>query len=331
MKKIFAMVLCIILMLSLSVTAFAAGTEVTLTPSATSVTQGENVTFSLAINGTDSYKSMSLTFKYDSKAFEIVKGEWKVQDSVLADVNTEKNIAAVALKAATNKAGEVFTFVLKAKADAEISSQTVSVDYVVKNGSTEVAKATATKTVKITCKTHTFGDWKVTTAATCDKEGKQERTCTACGFVESKTDKALGHKYGAYAETKAATCTDKGVQTATCSVCKKTTTKAINALGHDVELAVVTEATATTEGLKEGVCKTCGETISEVIPVDPTASEPTVSEPDDTTSEPDDSQQVDEPTDDGNGNLTTIIIIVVVAIAIIALIVLLLLLKKKKQ
>ena len=43
---------------------------------------------------------------------------------------------------------------------------------------------------------HTYGNWTVKTAATCDAAGTEVRECSKCHETESKTIPALGHNYG---------------------------------------------------------------------------------------------------------------------------------------
>jgi len=42
---------------------------------------------------------------------------------------------------------------------------------------------------------HTFEDWRTTTAATCKKEGIQRRTCSECGFEESRSIEKKPHTF----------------------------------------------------------------------------------------------------------------------------------------
>lgn len=79
---------------------------------------------------------------------------------------------------------------------------------------------------------HRFGEWKVTVAATCTKDGVSRRICSICGVVEEKPVPATGHKFSAWTVTKAATCTETGTEKRTCSVCSKEETRVIAALGH---------------------------------------------------------------------------------------------------
>ena len=43
---------------------------------------------------------------------------------------------------------------------------------------------------------HSFGDWEVTTPATCTEAGVETRTCSLCDATETRTIAALGHTPG---------------------------------------------------------------------------------------------------------------------------------------
>lgn len=87
-----------------------------------------------------------------------------------------------------------------------------------------------------------FHEWS---AATCETP----ITCVKCGKTKGES---LGHDW------IDATCTNPS----TCSRCKKTSGKA---LGHDADFKVVQKATCSEEGLEEGYCKRCKETVSNTI------------------------------------------------------------------
>lgn len=99
---------------------------------------------------------------------------------------------------------------------------------------------------------HRFGEWKVTVAATCTKDGVSRRICSICGAVEEKSVPAPGHKFGAWTTTKEPTCTETGTEKRTCSVCSKEETRVIAALGHTPG----TEMLADKDG-HWNVCKVC--------------------------------------------------------------------------
>lgn len=79
---------------------------------------------------------------------------------------------------------------------------------------------------------HRFGEWKVTVAATCTKDGVSRRICSICGAVEEKSVPATGHKFGEWTTAKKPTCTETGTEKRICTVCSKEETRVIAALGH---------------------------------------------------------------------------------------------------
>ena len=113
--------------------------------------------------------------------------------------------------------------------------------------------------------THTFGEWTVTTPATCTKDGVKTRTC-ACGETETRAIPATGHTFGEWTVTTPATCTVDGVESRTCSACGETETQTIPATGHSFgEWTVTTPATCTVDGVETRSCA-CGETETRAIP-----------------------------------------------------------------
>ena len=80
-------------------------------------------------------------------------------------------------------------------------------------------------------KRHTYGDWQTTAEATCEADGSRQRTCSACGTVETEEVTTKGHSYSVTSSV-AASCTTGGSSTSTCSTCGKQTTTATAATGH---------------------------------------------------------------------------------------------------
>lgn len=95
---------------------------------------------------------------------------------------------------------------------------------------------------------HRFGEWKVTVAATCTKDGVSRRICSICGVVEEKPVPATGHKFSAWTVTKAATCTESGISTCKCSVCGTEETMIVPSLGHSMTATADKAATCTEAG-----------------------------------------------------------------------------------
>ena len=112
--------------------------------------------------------------------------------------------------------------------------------------------------------THAFGDWTVTTPATCTADGVETRSC-ACGETETRAIPATGHSFGEWTVTTPATCTKDGVESRTCSACGETETRAISATGH-------------VDADNDGKCDVCQADITPVNPGNP--DNPTPDNPD---------------------------------------------------
>ena len=117
------------------------------------------------------------------------------------------------------------------------------------------------KTEKLSVVPHDYTDEIVTLEPTCTEEGVLSFACTMCGDV-SKTEviDALGHKEGDLVVTKEASCVEPGAKQSTCTVCGTVMTdEVIPALGHkDDKGTVTTEPACEEEGTKTYKCTICG-------------------------------------------------------------------------
>lgn len=73
-----------------------------------------------------------------------------------------------------------------------------------------------TNPIKAEC-THKFGSWATTQKVTCTVNGSEQRKCSLCGKIETRTIKATGHKYTD--KVIAPTTTQKGYTLHTCVNC----------------------------------------------------------------------------------------------------------------
>lgn len=78
-------------------------------------------------------------------------------------------------------------------------------------------------------------DWSDTeTLPTCTKDGEKGKVCSRCGMKETEKIPALGHDWGDWTVTTPATCTNEGVETRTCNRDPShVETRAIPASGHN--------------------------------------------------------------------------------------------------
>lgn len=295
MKKIISLLVCLVLVFSLSISAFAAGSaKVNSDASADVIKVGDTVVVTVSLSDCAPFKSMALTPNFDKNVFEIVSGEWLLDGAALSNFNGTS--AAIAYSNAVEKSGDIFKYVLKVKDNATLKNTTIKTDAVIKNGSTVIASTANATTVKVICKTHSFGAWDkadnnnhkhtctacgtaessahtwnggtITKTATCKETGVKTYTCTVCNATKTETiATTTNHTFGNWTQTKEPTCTAKGTESRICSICQKVETKDIAALGHKFSDPTVTkDPTCSEEGIESGKCTRCDKETTNTLP-----------------------------------------------------------------
>ncbi len=172
--------------------------------------------------------------------------------------------------------------------------------YYTPNTDTTTVTPLAVKEFYVNCTNHVYGEWTITTPATCTTDGVREHTCTGCGHTESETITALGHDYqgvpvaptcgaqgyteytctrcpdqyqddfvaatgnhdwGEWTNTTEPTCTDGGTQQHTCNACGLTESEHTSATGHNYGTQII-DPTCTAAGYTEHACQNPGCTAS---------------------------------------------------------------------
>ena len=118
---------------------------------------------------------------------------------------------------------------------------------------------------------HSFGDWETIQAPDCGSAGTEQRTCSVCGYTETRGLDALGHDWDAdYTVDQEPTCTQEGSRSIHCKRCGAVKdSQVIPATGHDPEVRNGQSATCTREGYTGDVyCRTCSELLEKgrIIP-----------------------------------------------------------------
>ena len=295
MKKIISLLVCLVLVFSLSISVFAAGSAKVNSNSSTNVVKlGDTITVTVSLSDCAPFKSMALTPNYDKNVFEMVSGEWLLTGATLSNFNGTS--AAIAYTPVVEKSGAIFKYVLKVKDNATLKNTTIKTDAVIKNGATPVESVAGSVTVKVICKNHSFGAWSIadnnnhkhictacdtaessahtwnggaiTKAATCKETGVKTYTCTVCNATKTEAiATTTNHTFGNWTQTKEPTCTAKGTESRTCSICQKVETKDIAALGHKFSDPTVTkEPTCSEEGIESGKCTRCDKETTNTLP-----------------------------------------------------------------
>ena len=114
---------------------------------------------------------------------------------------------------------------------------------------------------------HQWDEGKITTPATCTKDGVKTYTCSVCSGTRTEAVKAGDHQFGVWNVTKNATCAAAGELTRTCSICGEKETMEIAKLNVHIwdEGKVTTPAACTKDGVKTYTCTVCKMTKTETI------------------------------------------------------------------
>ena len=290
MKKIICSIVCVVLVLSLCFTANAeAGAIIT---GDSSVTVGDEITFTVSVSGCTDVSSVAVALTYDS-GFELVSTTW-LKDGGLKTFDTTKNKGSLGMLSSPDINGDLFKVVLKA-VSASATAQNVSVNVIGKKGSSEIINVTPSKSVTINCATHSYGSYtnkddnnhvhtctacgheetaahtwnsgEVTKTANCKEKGVKTYTCTVCGATKTEDiPKTTEHSWDSGVVTTEPKCEEKGVKTYTCTVCQETKTEDINPLGHDFATYVSNnDATCESDGTETAKCTRCTKTDTRVV------------------------------------------------------------------
>ena len=283
MKKILS-VIVLVLMISICSIVNAAGGTATINGN-NSVTVGSNIVLTVNVSGCGDASSVAVNVSFGSD-FEFVSAEWLKGGMINNpyDVNTGKG--ALGGLSSTDINGNLYRLTLKAKT-ANANTQTVKVSIIVKNGSDVIFNKVASKSVKINCVTHSYGEWikfdvtnhkhtcsycgnvetnghswnagEITKNTSCKEEGNKKYTCTVCSEIKNESiAKTNNHSFGDWNNTKNPSCTEVGTKTRTCLICQKQETADIVATGHSMgDWTTTTEPKCTNSGTETRKCTKC--------------------------------------------------------------------------
>lgn len=149
MKKLFALLLCLGVMLSCAVCVSADNvTTVEIISPVEKVTPGEEITFEVHISAEEACSSFGIVPQYDHTVFEIVDGRCKLGGATLRVFDPEKGFAYL-FEEGTVPNGLVGTFVMKVKENAPTGSAQIEATLAVKNASETIPGALIPAQVRV--------------------------------------------------------------------------------------------------------------------------------------------------------------------------------------
>ena len=106
---------------------------------------------------------------------------------------------------------------------------------------------------------HNWSGWSVAEKATCKGAGREVRSCTRCGISESRSLPALGHDWTAWYTENEPTCTERGTTRMDCERCGTYSFNYLEPTGHAFgEWHVTIEPQPGIPGEEQRECSKCG-------------------------------------------------------------------------
>ena len=259
MKRLLSIFLAVVLVMSLAVTAFAAESSATVSASSAELPYNadadQQVTITYTVSGAFTTYEM------------VVSAEAPITIASISGIVGNPATGAVAYATDSNIESHSFTVTYNVPAGtAGTYAVSADVDYVSDADLDDAAVSVAAGAIVIEAPVvehvHAWGEWEVTTPATCTEAGVETRTCANADCpigTETREIPALGHTWGEWEVTKEATCVEAGVETRTCSVCGETETREIAMVDHNYGAWTFCGTDAKHE--HEKVCSVCGDKV----------------------------------------------------------------------
>ena len=220
MKKLFALLMTLVLVFSVSDVALADQAKMTVSGKE-SVKRGEKVEYTVSLADCEKANTLGIEVSYDDDVWAKVTNDcgWS-KEGKLQDFDPVKNIGVWAVDTAQTLDGDVFKLSFTVNGNAPFGETEVAVKLIVKYNEEVIGTFTDTIKVNVVCE-HAYGDW------TNKDANNHVKVCKNC-----KHEVTEAHKWDAGKVTTAATATKAGTKTYTCTVCKATKTESIPATGE---------------------------------------------------------------------------------------------------
>ena len=281
MKKRLFLALCLVLVVALTaIPAMAASSvDAWVETNKTTISPGDSITITVYAE-VDNCGGGACKLSFDSSVFTLTSGESKVAGAFVNGFYASSMSTTFAFNESAPVSGVISVFELTVKDDAPSGSYAVTATF-----NTDGFSVSDSVTLSMACDhsytndcdeecntcgatretEHDFGDGKITTAATCGKEGVKTYTCGICGATKTEAIAKTDHTWDSGKVTKEATCSTAGEKLYTCTACQTTKTEEIDTLDHNFTVIGYVPATCEERGEMEFLCADCGYTYDDYI------------------------------------------------------------------
>lgn len=282
MKKLTAVLLCVILLIScLPFAAFAAtddsqidvnevlkSTVLSVSLSSAETTAHKDVTLDLTVDSNPGFSVMLLNLSFGTESITLKSVESKVS-GVTADFSNQSGAATLAfyhLGSDCTVVGTLATLTFSVGAFSGVAPVALSAEEgdICNNDAASLEAVLNNGSITVNCISDShYYVYEGTTQASCTKKGEIKYVCTVCGDVKITYIDEIDHVAKSEWEViKQPDCDTQGYSALLCQYCfTELDTEPIAALGHkytdDPEI-VTNEPTCTVAGSKYKVCYVCG-------------------------------------------------------------------------
>lgn len=199
-KNLIAFLVVLVLSISTSITVFADTSTSAQVSSVTTVSRGEEITFTVGISNGTEVQSILIIPSYDSNVFELISGAWTLSGEMISDFSVSSGDGVILFNPGINVDGTVLTFTLKAKDDAVFGTYTISAEVIITDSNGNSMLNTSGASVQIKCN-HSFTKVDTTylkSEATCTSPTLYYKSCVTCGAQGTETFEygtTLAHTY----------------------------------------------------------------------------------------------------------------------------------------
>ncbi len=270
MKKLFACLFAIIILVINVIPCFAATPTLSVSASDYTVAAGDTIKVTVSLSANSELNALTFNVNYNTDEFEYVAGSMSsggIFEDEYVDFLTVGTVRYDGVSYnGTSSGGTAISMSFRVKNNEGKLGGKISVSTVTATGADDSSVRVSGSSIIVSCD-HSRMVWEPKTAATCTKAGTETGTCT-CGHTATRETEKKAHTYTSSTVKKPASCTETGIEVGTCTVCGASGAESkIPAKGHDYSEWVVKQpATADTMGIKERFCRNCGETKTQMIP-----------------------------------------------------------------
>lgn len=202
MKKIIAVLGCLLLLTAMTVPASAEGMlSVSVSAGNSTAYCGDLIEFHITVSGDGTCNAFGCFLEYDSSVLEYVDGAAYVDGAILSSMDSDGLVASY--ESPATPSGTVAGFTMRVREGAAFGETYVSLDSYTDSGS----MGNADVVITVVC-SHSYSDWE-----TYD-ESFHQKTCGICGGTKEEE-----HNWNDGAVVSAPTCNTEGSKTYTCITC----------------------------------------------------------------------------------------------------------------